>query len=144
MKDSRPVEVLLVEDNPGDIGLLREAFKHVKAPMKLNVVGDGEKAMAFLKRTGSNKNAPVPDLVLLDLKLPKKGGHEVLKEIKGDEGLKAIPVLIVTTSQSKDDVRLSYQNHANAYVTKPGDLDEFMQVAKAIDEFWFRTAAHPH
>jgi two-component system, chemotaxis family, response regulator Rcp1 len=137
----KPYEVLLVEDNPADIGLMREAFKHVKTPMKLNVAGDGEKAMEFLRRTGESKNSPVADLVLLDLKLPKKSGHEVLKEIKGDVNLKSIPVLIVTTSHSKRDIRLSYENYANAYVTKPEDLDDFMHVAQAIDDFWFHTAA---
>ncbi len=137
----RDYEVLLVEDNPGDVGLMREAFKHVKTPMKLSIADDGEKAMGFLRRMGQNKNAPVPDLVLLDLKLPKKSGHEVLKEMKGDMGLKSIPVLIVTTSHSKDDIHLSYQNHANAYVTKPEDLNDFMEVAQAIDHFWLRTAA---
>ena len=141
-KDSGPYDVLLVEDNPGDIGLVREAFKYVKTPMKLHVAVDGEKAMEFLQRVGSSKNAPVPDLVLLDLKLPKKNGQEVLKDMKSDISLKSIPVLIMSSSHSKDDIRRAYNNQANAYVTKPDDLDDFMRVAQAIDLFWFRTAAN--
>ena len=141
---SKAYDVLLVEDNPGDVGLMREAFQHVKTPTSLHVAADGVMAMEFLQRTGQSKGAPVPALVLLDLNLPKKSGHEVLKEMKGDAILKSIPVVIVTTSHSKDDIRLCYKNQANAYVTKPGDLDDFMEVAQAIDHFWFRTASTPN
>ena|SRR3989338_6492149 len=143
MKAGKRHEVLLVEDNPGDVGLMREAFKLVNTPITLHVAPDGEKAMEFLKREGPNKSASVPDLVLLDLNLPKKDGREVLKTIKMDDNLKSIPVLIVTTSRSKEDVHFCYQHHANGYLIKSGDFDEVMELGQAIDHFWFTANVGP-
>src|SRR6202162_5369215 len=134
--DATPIEVLLVEDSPGDVRLTREAFKDAKVHINLHVASDGAEAMAFLEREGEYADAPRPDLILLDLNLPKKDGREVLAELKESPALKSIPVVILTTSASAGDIHGSYQLHANCYITKPVDLDGFLKVVKSIDSFW--------
>ena len=141
--DGRPIEILLVEDNPGDADLAREALENGKLANNLHVLDDGEKAMAFLRREGAYGAAPRPDLVLLDLNLPKKDGREVLAEIKADPNLKRIPVVILTTSKAEEDVLRSYNLHANCYVTKPIDLGQFLKVVKSIEDFWLTIVALP-
>ena len=136
----RPVELLLVEDNPGDVRLLREAFKDSGARSHLHVVGDGVEAMEFLRREGRYADGVRPDVVLLDLNLPRKGGREVLAEMKSDPRLKQIPVVVLSSSAAEEDVLAAYGLHANCYVTKPADLDRFLAVARAIEGFWFGTA----
>jgi two-component system response regulator len=138
-----PIEILLVEDNPGDIRLTTEALKEQKIYNKLNVVTDGVEAMAFLKKEGKYADAARPDLILLDLNLPKKDGREVLKEIKTDDKLKTIPVVVLTVSKSEEDILKSYNLHANCYISKPVDLSQFMKVAKSIQEFWFTMVKLP-
>jgi CheY-like chemotaxis protein len=138
-----PIEVLLVEDSPGDVRLTREAFKDAKVLINLNVASDGVEAMAFLNREGNNANAPRPDLILLDLNLPKKDGREVLAELKESPALKSIPVVILTTSASEADIHGSYQHHANCYITKPVDLDGFLKVVRSIDSFWLTVVKLP-
>jgi CheY-like chemotaxis protein len=138
-----PIEVLLVEDSAGDVRLTREALKDAKVHISLNVAPDGIEAMAFLERTGAHANAPRPDLILLDLNLPKKDGREVLKEIKESAALKSIPVVILTTSSSSEDVLNSYRLHANCYITKPVDLDGFLTVVQSIDNFWLSVVKLP-
>jgi chemotaxis family two-component system response regulator Rcp1 len=133
---AEPIQVLLVEDSPGDVRLTREAFKEAKMHINLNVAADGVEAMSFLKREGQHKNAPRPDLILLDLNLPKKDGREVLKEIKESPALMSIPVVILTTSESEADILKSYRLHANCYITKPVGLNAFLEVVKSIDSFW--------
>ena len=135
-----PIEILLVEDNPADIRLTVEALKDSKLLNGLNVVRDGMEAMTFLRREGSHAAAPRPDLILLDLNLPKKDGREVLAEIKADEEMKSIPVVILTTSAAEEDIIKSYSLHANCYIVKPIDLDQFIKVVKAIETFWFTIA----
>jgi chemotaxis family two-component system response regulator Rcp1 len=130
------IEVLLVEDSPGDVRLTREALKDAKVHISLHVATDGIEAMAYLERTGTHVNAPRPDLILLDLNLPKKDGREVLKEIKESPSLRIIPVVILTTSSSDADVLQSYHLHANCYISKPVDLDGFLKVVQSIDNFW--------
>ena len=132
----KPVEILLVEDNPGDVRLTKEALKEAKVINNLTVLKDGVEALAFLRRQGRYDNAVVPHLILLDLNLPKKDGREVLAEIKADEQLKRIPVVVLTTSQDEQDVFKSYNLHANCYVTKPVDLEQFMTVVRSIEDFW--------
>jgi chemotaxis family two-component system response regulator Rcp1 len=139
----RNVEVLFVEDNPGDVRLTREALKEGKLRANLHVVGDGVEAMAFLRREDKYAAAPRPDLVLLDLNLPKKDGHEVLAEIKGDDSLRRIPVVILTTSRSEEDILKTYNLHANCYITKPVDLDQFMKVVQSIEDFWLTLVKLP-
>jgi chemotaxis family two-component system response regulator Rcp1 len=139
----KPIEILLVEDNAGDVRLTREALKDAKVITSLHVARDGEEAMEFLYRKGKYVGAPRPDLVLLDLNLPRKDGREVLAEIKADEDLKRIPVVILTTSKSEEDVLKSYNLHANCYVTKPLDLDRFIGVVRAIEDFWFTVVKLP-
>jgi two-component system, chemotaxis family, response regulator Rcp1 len=131
-----PIEILLVEDNPGDVRLTQEALRDAKVRNNLNVVSDGVEAVAFLMRDGAYRNAPHPDLILLDLNLPRKDGREVLEIIKEDEVLKQIPVVILTTSQAERDILDTYRLRANAYVTKPVDLEQFMNVVKSIEQFW--------
>ena len=131
-----PIEILLVEDNLPDIRLTIEAFKDAKVRNTLHVAHDGEQAMAFLAREGPYKAVPRPDLILLDLNLPRKDGREVLDEIKRDERFEHIPVIILTTSQAEQDILRSYQLRANAFITKPVDLDEFFRVIKTIEQFW--------
>jgi chemotaxis family two-component system response regulator Rcp1 len=142
--DAAPINVLLVEDSPGDVRLTREAFKDAKVHLNLHVVSDGAKAMAFLLREGVYANATRPDLVLLDLNLPKKDGREVLEEIKVNPTLKTIPVVILTTSSSEADILRSYQLHANCYITKPVGLEGFLTVVKSIDSFWLSVVKLPH
>jgi two-component system, chemotaxis family, response regulator Rcp1 len=138
-----PLEVLLVEDSPGDVRLTREAFRDAKVHIKLHVASDGTKAMAFLKREGEHADAPRPDLILLDLNLPKKDGREVLEEIKGSLVLKSIPVVILTTSSSEADILRSYMLHANCYITKPVGLEGFLKVVRSIDNFWLTVVKLP-
>ena len=139
-----PIEVLLVEDSPGDVRLTREAFKDAKVHINLHVASDGAAAMAFLGREGEHSNAPRPDLILLDLNLPKKDGREVLAELKESLTLKSIPVVILTTSASEADIQGSYQRHANCYITKPVDLEGFLKVVRSIDNFWLSVVKLPH
>jgi two-component system, chemotaxis family, response regulator Rcp1 len=143
-RDAAAIEVLLVEDSPGDVRLTREAFKDAKVHINLHVASDGAEAMDFLGREGKHANAPRPDLVLLDLNLPKKDGREVLKEIKESPTLKSIPVVILTTSASDADILRSYRLHANCYITKPVDLEGFLNVVKSIDNFWLSVVKLPH
>jgi CheY-like chemotaxis protein len=137
------LEILLVEDSPGDVRLTREAFMDAKVHINLHVSPDGADAMAYLKREGKHANAPRPDLILLDLNLPKKDGREVLEEIKASPALKIIPVVILTTSASDADILRSYMLHANCYITKPVDLDGFLKVVKSIDSFWLSVVKLP-
>ena len=142
--DASPIEILLVEDSAGDIRLTQEAFKKAKVHVNLHVATDGTKAMAFLGRTGDYANFPRPDLILLDLNLPKKDGRQVLEEIKESPTLKSIPVVILTTSASEADILRSYMLHANCYITKPVDLSGFLNVVKSIDNFWLSVVKLPH
>jgi len=137
------VEILLVEDNPGDVRLTVEALKDAKVRNRLTVVGDGEAALAYLRREGRYAEAQRPDLILLDLNLPRKDGREVLQEIKADESLRSIPVVVLTTSQAEQDIAKSYNLHANCYITKPVDLDRFVEVVRAIESFWFTIVKLP-
>jgi CheY-like chemotaxis protein len=138
-----PIEVLLVEDDPGDVLMTREAFEEHKLRNSLSVVSDGAEALAYLRREGKYVDAPVPDLILLDLNLPRRDGREVLAEIKKDPVLCRIPVVVLTTSQAEEDVLRSYQLHANAYVTKPVDFERFITVVKQIDEFFVSVVRLP-
>ena len=140
---SRLIEILLVEDNPGDARLTQEAMREAKMTNVLHVVEDGEQAMDFLQRRGHFKDAPRPDLILLDLNLPKKDGRAVLAEVKSDPDLRRIPVVVLTTSRSEEDVLRAYDMHANAYVTKPVDLEQFMRIVALIDEFWLQVVTLP-
>ncbi len=140
---AQPLEVLLVEDSPGDVRLTQEALKDAKVHINLRVVRDGIDAMAFLMREGEYTTAPRPDLILLDLNLPRKDGREVLKEIKENPELKSIPVVILTTSASEGDILRSYLLHANCYITKPVNLDGFLTVVKSIDSFWLSVVKLP-
>jgi chemotaxis family two-component system response regulator Rcp1 len=136
-------EILLVEDSPGDVRLTREALKDAKMHINLHVASDGIEAMAFLKQEGKSAGAPRPDLILLDLNLPRKDGREVLEEIKKHPLLKTIPVVILTTSASDEDVLRSYRLHANCYISKPVDLDGFLTVIRSIDNFWLSIVKLP-
>lgn len=140
---ARPVELLLVEDNPGDVELTRLALEDGKVRNVLHVTMDGEEAMLFLKRGGKHSSAPRPDLVLLDLNLPKKDGHEVLAEIKADPDLCNIPVIVLTTSEAEKDVLSAYGHRANAYIVKPVDLGQFFQVVRSIEGFWLTVVRLP-
>jgi len=137
------IEVLLIEDNPGDVRLTMEALRDAKLHNKLSVVNDGVEAMSFLRREGSYSQSPRPDLILLDLNLPRKDGREVLEEIKHDEDLRRIPVVILTTSNDERDILESYNLHANCYITKPVDLKQFMAIVKSIQSFWFSIVKLP-
>jgi CheY-like chemotaxis protein len=139
----RPIEILMVEDNPGDVRLTVEALKEGKVRNNFHTVEDGVKALAFLRRQGPYAAAPRPDLVLLDLNLPKKNGREVLAEIKQDPELKRIPVVILTVSQAEQDILKSYNLHANCYITKPVDLEQFLEVVRSIENFWLMVATLP-
>ena len=139
----KPIDILLVEDNPGDADLAREALDGSKFHNQLHVVDDGEKAMAFLRRQGPYAAAPRPDLILLDLNLPRKDGREVLAEVKTDADLKRIPVVILTTSQAEADVLKTYNLGANCYVTKPIDLNQFLHVVQSIQNFWLSIVVLP-
>ena len=138
-----PVEILLVEDNPGDVRLTKEALREGKVYNNLHWAKDGVEALEFLRREGKHAKAPRPDIILLDLNLPKKDGREVLEIIKGDERLRNIPVVVLTTSKAEEDVVRSYALHANCYVTKPVDLEKFIVVVKSIDRFWLTVVTLP-
>ena len=138
-----PIEILLVEDNPGDVRLTQEALKEGKVYSNLHWAKDGVEALEFLQREGKHASAPRPDLILLDLNLPKKDGREVLAVIKNDDRLKHIPVVVLTTSKAEEDVLRSYELHANCYVTKPVDLEKFIVVVQSIDRFWLTVVTLP-
>ncbi len=140
---AKTAEILLIEDNLGDIRLIKEAFKEGKIINRVSVVEDGEAAMAFLRREGPYAGAVRPDLILLDLNLPKKDGREVLAEIKADEDLKRIPVVVLTTSQAEEDILRTYDLHANCYVTKPVDLEQFLAVVRSIEDYWLAIVKLP-
>lgn len=137
------VEILLVEDSPGDVRLTQEALKDSKLYNNLNVVPDGVEAIAFLRRQGQYANAPRPDLILLDLNLPRMDGRQVLQEIKNDENLKRIPVVVLTTSSNETDIFITYNLHANCYISKPVDFTQFINVVKSIESFWFSIVKLP-
>lgn len=137
------IEILLVEDNPGDIRLTQEALKTGHLANNLRVVRDGVEALAFLRRRGRHADAPRPDIILLDLNLPRKDGREVLEEIKEDDDLKRIPVVVLTTSDDETDIVTSYNLHANCYITKPVDMNRFVDIVKTIESFWFRIVKLP-
>lgn len=139
----KEVEVLLVEDNPGDVRLTMEALKEAKMHNRVSVVQDGMEAMDFLRKRGKFADATRPDLILLDLNLPRKNGREVLAEIKADESLKCIPVVVLTTSEAEQDILKAYKLHANCYVTKPVDLDQFIKVVQSIENFWMTVVKLP-
>ncbi len=139
----KPIAVLLVEDDPGDVVLVTEAFEHNKVNNELHAVQDGVEALQFLRREAPYEDAPTPDLILLDLNLPRKDGREVLEEIKADDALRRIPVVVLTTSKAEEDVLRSYDLHANAYVTKPVDFDRFIEVVRQIDEFFVSVVKLP-
>lgn len=142
-RDSRPIEILLVEDNPGDVRLTKESLHDAKVHNNMAVASDGFEAMAFLRREGAFADATRPDLILLDLNLPRMNGFEVLDAIKEDPDLKRIPVVVLTTSQAEQDIIQSYNLYANAYVTKPVDLEQFIKVIKAIEGFWLEIVQLP-
>ena len=142
-ESSQPIEILMVEDNPSDVRLTIEAFKDAKVLNNMSVATDGEDALKFLKREGPYKDAPRPDLILLDLNLPKMNGKEVLGEIKRDPDLKRIPVVVLTTSDNEQDVRKAYDLHVNAYVRKPVDLDQFIKIVEAVEGFWLSVVKFP-
>jgi CheY-like chemotaxis protein len=139
----KPIEVLLVEDNPGDVRLTQEAFREGRVQNQLNVVGDGEEALSYLRQEGEFSEATRPDLILLDLNMPKKDGRQVLQEIKEDEDLKRIPVVILTTSEAEEDILRTYDYHANCFITKPVDLHQFLNVVKFIEDFWLTIVKLP-
>ncbi|MHC4852836.1 MAG: response regulator [Planctomycetota bacterium] len=139
----RLVEILLVEDNPGDVRLTQEALKDSKLVNKLHVVGDGDEALAFLRKQNEHANAPRPDLIVLDLNLPKKSGREVLAEIKEDPDLRRIPVVVLTISTSEGDVLETYDLHANCFITKPIGLEQFVEVVRSIEDFWLSIVRLP-
>nr|EES53206.1 MAG: putative response regulator receiver protein [Leptospirillum ferrodiazotrophum] len=139
----RPVEFLLVEDNPGDVRLTQEALKDSKVRNNLNVLGDGLSALAFLRRQPPYENAPRPDIILLDLNLPKMDGRELLSHIKADPKLKRIPVVVITSSEAEQDILRTYDLHVNCYVTKPVDLDQFIKVVQSIETFWLTIVQLP-
>ncbi|MEO8425835.1 MAG: response regulator [Verrucomicrobiota bacterium] len=140
---TKPIEILLAEDSPTDVMLTREALEHAKLLNNLHVVDNGMEAMEFLRRQGRHAAAPRPDLILLDLNMPRKNGHEVLAEIKADASLKAIPVVILTTSRTEADLMKAYGNHANCYIVKPVDFDAFAEVVRSIESFWFAVVTLP-
>jgi len=142
-KTGKPAEILLVEDNPGDVRLTQEAFKEGRVLNKLHVTRDGVEAMEFLRQKGNYAKVPRPDLILLDLNLPKKDGREVLAEIKTDKDLKRIPVVILTVSQAEEDVLKSYNLNANCYIIKPIDLEQFIRAVKLIEDFWLTIVTLP-
>jgi CheY-like chemotaxis protein len=141
--NAKPVEILLVEDDPGDVLITREAIESSKVANRVNVVSNGEEALQFLRREASFADAPRPGLILLDLNLPRLDGREVLARIKSDPDLRRIPIVVLTTSSSDEDIVRSYDLHANAYVTKPVDFDQFMSVVRQIDEFFVSIVALP-
>lgn len=138
-----PISILLVEDNPADIRLTQEALKENKMKVDLHIAMDGEIAMAFLKKQNDYAHVPTPDLIILDLNMPKKDGREVLKEVKEDPILRSIPIVVLTISQSEEDILLTYKYHVNCYIRKPLDLNKFIDVVKAIESFWFTIVTLP-
>jgi CheY-like chemotaxis protein len=143
-ENGRAIDVLLIEDDPGDELITREAFEHNKLNNTLNVVHDGEEGLDYLYRRGQFADAPRPDLILLDLNLPKYDGRQLLEMIKSDDNLCHIPVVVLTTSSAEEDILRSYKLHANAYVTKPVDLDQFMSAVRQIDEFFVQVVRLPN
>ena len=139
----QPIQVLLVEDNPGDAHLTRIALQDGKMHIQLSIVEDGVEAMAFLRRQGKYANSPHPDLILLDLNLPKKDGREVLAEIKADESIRRVPVVVLTTSQAEEDILQAYNLCANCYITKPVGFDQFVRIVQSIEDFWFTIVKLP-
>jgi len=139
----KSIDILLVEDNPGDVRLTQEVLKEAKVKNELHIVCDGVEAMAFLRKEGKYKNVSTPDMVLLDLNLPRKSGHEVLNEIKTDENLKRIPVVILTVSKDEEDIIKSYNLYANCFITKPVNLQQFLSVVKSIEDFWLTIVKLP-
>ncbi|AKB78115.1 Two-component system response regulator [Methanosarcina horonobensis HB-1 = JCM 15518] len=140
---AKPVEILLVEDGEGDVGLIEEVFEDAKIRNNLHVVADGEDAILFLRGEGQFSDAPRPDIILLDLNLPKKDGREILEEVKEDDDLKNIPIVVLTTSKAEEDILKSYNLHSNAYITKPVDFDQFIKVIKSIEDFWLEVVKLP-
>jgi chemotaxis family two-component system response regulator Rcp1 len=140
----RPIEILLAEDNPGDVRLTQEAFKEGRILNQLHVVSDGMEALAFLRQEGEYRQSPRPDLILLDLNMPRMNGRELLGVIKQDESLRRIPVVILTTSDAEEDIARSYDMHANCYVSKPVDFDRFIQVVRSIQDFWLAVVTLPN
>ncbi len=143
MNRTDPIQVLLVEDNPGDVRLTRIAMAQSKLLVNLSVVGDGVEALAFLHRTEAYADAPRADLILLDLNLPKKNGWEVLEEIKADEALRCVPVVVLTTSEAEEDVLSAYRHFANCFITKPIDFNQFVKTVQSIEDFWFTIVRLP-
>jgi two-component system, chemotaxis family, response regulator Rcp1 len=141
--DGMPIEVLLIEDSPGDVRLTKEVFREANTDIHLHVATDGLEAMAFLRQQGSHAHAPRPDLILLDLNLPKMDGRQVLEQIKGDENLNTIPTVILTTSESEADIAMSYQLQANCYLSKPVQLDAFESLVRSINDFWLTKVKLP-
>jgi CheY-like chemotaxis protein len=141
--DDRPIDILLVEDNPGDVRLTREGLRETSIRNNLHVAKDGVEAMAFLRREGVYAQVARPDLIVLDLNLPRMDGREVLAQVKADAQLKTIPVIVFTTSRSEQDVMQSYELHANCFITKPVDLEQFINVMRTMHEFWLSTASRP-
>ena len=142
-KYSKPVDILLVEDNPGDVRLTQEAFREARMPIKINVAMDGEEAIAYLRHQSPFQNSTRPDLILLDLNIPKKDGREVLAEIKADPVLHDIPVVVLTTSNAEQDIQKTYNLEVNAYINKPVDFDRFFDIVQKIEDFWLMTAILP-
>jgi CheY-like chemotaxis protein len=143
MTEARPIEILLVEDNPGDVRLMMETFREGKIHNRLSTVEDGVEALAFLRREGEYAAAPRPDLILLDLSLPRKSGQEVLAEIKQDPNLKRIPAVVITSSAAEKDILQAYDNYVNCYLTKPVDLEQFMGVVRSVERFWLSVVKLP-
>lgn len=143
MSEGQPIDILLVEDNAADVRLTQEALREGKVRNRLAVARDGQEALEMLRRQGAHKEAPRPDLILLDLNLPRKDGREVLAELKADATLKHIPVVVLTTSSAERDILKSYELHANCYITKPVDLEQFVNVVRSIDDFWLTVVRLP-
>ncbi len=139
----QPIEILLVEDNPGDIRLIQEAFRESGFSSRLNIARDGEQALAFLRQQGEYSQSPRPAFIILDLNLPRKDGREVLAEIKKDKKLRQIPVIVLSTSTSSEDVQCAYDLHANCYIPKPLDIERLVQLGRSLEEFWLSTAILP-
>ena len=144
MENFKIIDILLIEDNSGDVRLAQKALKESKVKNQLHIVTDGVEATDFLFKRNDYKDAPRPDLIILDLNIPKKHGHEVLAEVKADEDLKRIPVIILTTSKAEEDILKTYNLHANCYITKPLDFDKFMEVIKSIGDFWLTIVKLPN
>lgn len=140
---THPFEILLVEDNPGDVFLTQEALREGSFAHRLSVAEDGEQAMCFLRREGKYRNAPRPDLILMDLNLPKKDGREVLAEVKNDPGLRHIPVIVLTMSEADQDIARAYRLHANCYLTKPIQMDDFWKMIRSVEDFWLNIVRLP-